>query len=190
MLRQFHADQLFVVPPGAKFHGERNLHCRADGLKNLPNQRQVAQASRNRRCTSPLSSPDIPRFRSTRSKPRSSTNARRVGHHCGIAAEELRRDGMLVFVKVQIALALSRLWRGEHRRPNVNSVMISPHPPRLRMKRRKTVSVTPAMGASTVAGAISTPPMHTRAGTGLSRSVARAPSPAALAGLSQYLRTA
>ena len=30
--------------------------------------------------------------------------------------------------------------------------MIRPHPPRLRMKRRKTVSVTPAMGASTVAG--------------------------------------
>ena len=34
----------------------------------------------------------------------------------------------------------------------VNSVMINPQPPRLRMKRRKTVSVTPAMGASTVAG--------------------------------------
>jgi hypothetical protein len=41
----------------------------------------------------------------------------------------------------------------------VNSVMISPHPPRLRMNRRKTVSVTPAMGASTVAGAIFTDPI-------------------------------
>ena len=30
--------------------------------------------------------------------------------------------------------------------------MIRPQPPRLRMKRRKTVSVTPAIGASTVAG--------------------------------------
>src|SRR5215469_3058528 len=33
----------------------------------------------------------------------------------------------------------------------------------LRTKRRNTVSVTPAMGASTVAGAISTPPMLTDA---------------------------
>jgi len=41
----------------------------------------------------------------------------------------------------------------------VNSVMISPQPPRLRMKRRKTVSVTPAMGASTVAGAMRTLPI-------------------------------
>ena len=41
----------------------------------------------------------------------------------------------------------------------VNSVMISPQPPRLRMKRRNTVSVTPAMGASTVAGAMCTFPM-------------------------------
>src|SRR5690348_18293970 len=67
----------------------------------------------------------------------------------------------------------------------VNSVMISPQPDcwlliaastsaesdsrlkrlALRMKRRKTVSVTPAMGARTVAGATSTPPMDTEAGT-------------------------
>ena len=42
----------------------------------------------------------------------------------------------------------------------VNSVMISPQPLRLRMKRRKTVSVTPAMGASTVAGAMLTGPIE------------------------------
>src|SRR5580658_6872345 len=41
----------------------------------------------------------------------------------------------------------------------VNSVMISPQPSRLRMKRRNTVSVTPAMGARTVAGAIRTLPI-------------------------------
>ncbi len=35
----------------------------------------------------------------------------------------------------------------------------------LRMNRRKTVSVTPAMGASTVAGATVTPPITTDAGT-------------------------
>src|SRR4029077_11172446 len=36
----------------------------------------------------------------------------------------------------------------------VNSVMIRPQPPRLRIMRRKTVSVTPAMGARTVPGEI------------------------------------
>ena len=46
----------------------------------------------------------------------------------------------------------------------VNSVMMRPQPPRFRMKRRKTVSVTPAMGASTVAGAISMGPMWKRLG--------------------------
>src|SRR5450432_1333618 len=44
--------------------------------------------------------------------------------------------------------------------------MISPQPSRLRMKRRKTVSVTPAMGASTVAGEIRTSPIKRLAGTG------------------------
>src|SRR5208282_456932 len=48
----------------------------------------------------------------------------------------------------------------------VNSVIIRPQPPRLRMKRRKTVSVTPAMGASTVAGAIGTLPIFKDEGTG------------------------
>src|SRR6202451_2956708 len=35
----------------------------------------------------------------------------------------------------------------------------------LRIKRRNTVSVTPAMGANTVAGATGTPPITTDAGT-------------------------
>src|ERR1700688_5056271 len=46
--------------------------------------------------------------------------------------------------------------------------MIRPHPPRLRMKRRKTVSVTPAIGARTVAGAMVTAPMEKLAETGFS----------------------
>src|SRR6185312_5409931 len=68
----------------------------------------------------------------------------------------------------------------------VNSVMIRPHPPRFRMKRRNTVSVTPAMGASTVAGAIRTFPIVNEDGTDC---VARTPSPASGPELSQYLRT-
>src|SRR6202140_4155176 len=58
--------------------------------------------------------------------------------------------------------------------PEVNSVIIKPHPPRLRMKRRKTGSVTPAMGARTVAGEIVTAPMVRLAGTGFSGTAWRA----------------
>src|SRR4051812_48488732 len=47
----------------------------------------------------------------------------------------------------------------------VNSVSIMPQPPSSLMKRRKTVSVTPAIGARRVAGAISTLPMRTDCGT-------------------------
>src|SRR5438270_682594 len=43
--------------------------------------------------------------------------------------------------------------------------MMRPHPPRLRMKRRKTVSVTPAMGARTVAGEMVTLPILRTLGT-------------------------
>src|SRR5713226_133629 len=69
--------------------------------------------------------------------------------------------------------------------------MIRPHPPRLRMKRRKTVSVTPAMGARTVAGAIWTPPIERLAATGFSGAAgrARAPAPHSPTELSQDLRT-
>ena len=78
---------------------------------------------------------------------------------------------------------------------DVNSVMISPHPPKLRMKRRKTVSVTPAMGASTVAGAMRTPPIITEEGTGIARAakavcVVESESPATDPEVSQDLRTA
>src|SRR5689334_5294741 len=68
--------------------------------------------------------------------------------------------------------------------------MISPHPPRLRIKRRKTVSVTPAIGASTVAGAISTPPMDRRVGTSACGTRTASPStPRGIAGFSKCLRT-
>src|SRR5579872_6808888 len=70
--------------------------------------------------------------------------------------------------------------------------MMRPHPPRLRMKRRKTVSVTPAMGARTVAGEIVTVPIWRVAGTGFSRAVSRAGAPAPhlpLLELSQYFFT-
>src|SRR5215471_3870107 len=67
--------------------------------------------------------------------------------------------------------------------------MISPHPPKLRMKRRKTVSVTPAMGARTVAGEIVAGPICNVAGTGLKQSSSPEGTTAPLpAELSQNLR--
>jgi hypothetical protein len=54
------------------------------------------------------------------------------------------------------------------------------------MKRRKTVSVTPAMGARTVAGAIETEPICRRSATAC---VARTTASARSVGLSQNLRT-
>src|SRR5580700_4225712 len=62
--------------------------------------------------------------------------------------------------------------------------MISPHPPRLRMNRRNTVSVTPAIGASTVAGEMATLPIVSEAGTtraSEAENVARALLPASAA---------
>src|SRR5215831_6025050 len=70
----------------------------------------------------------------------------------------------------------------------VNSVMMRPHPPRLRMKRRKTVSVTPAMGARIVAGEIVTAPNRTVNGTGIWAARLGTPAPGST-GLSQNLRT-
>src|SRR5712675_49080 len=69
--------------------------------------------------------------------------------------------------------------------------MIRPQPSRLRMKRRKTVSVTPAIGASTVAGAIRTAPMERLAGTGFggAGSRARVPAPHVPCELSQNFFT-
>jgi hypothetical protein len=60
----------------------------------------------------------------------------------------------------------------------------------LRMKRLKTVSVTPAIGANTVAGAMRTFPIATDDGTGIAHAgVAPAPSPASGPELSQNFRT-
>jgi hypothetical protein len=52
------------------------------------------------------------------------------------------------------------------------------------MNRRKTVSVTPDIGASTVAGRISTPPIRTHSGTRAPRGGA-----AGVAGVSHFLFT-
>src|SRR2546423_11931776 len=66
--------------------------------------------------------------------------------------------------------------------------MMRPQPSRLRMKRRKTVSVTPAMGARTVAGVMGTLPIKRRTGTGARGGASRTASSEPRE-LSQDLRT-
>ena len=98
---------------------------------------------------------------------------------------------MFVFVEMQVAFGFLSFPRSTPS-ADVNSVMMSPHPLRFRMKRRNTVSVTPAMGASTVAGAISTPPMERRGATRLDPRTELSPAPSKAretAGFSKYLRT-
>ena len=68
-----------------------------------------------------------PRFRSTVSKPVSSTMRAASASVSGIRPEQLRSDGMLVVVKRQIAPPL-RLPHPASPSADVNSVIISPHP--------------------------------------------------------------
>src|SRR5437588_399649 len=63
--------------------------------------------------------------------------------------------------------------------------MISPQPLKFLMKRRNTVSVTPAMGARMVAGAMRTAPKFTDAGTPGALLIGRS-----MTEFSQYLRMA
>ena len=56
-------------------------------------------------------------------------------------------------------------WEAATPWEDVNSVIRSPQPVWWRMRRRKTVSVTPAMGARTVAGWTHTGPMMNWGGT-------------------------
>ena len=104
MRRQFHADNLFVIPSGAELYGEGNLHRRAHRLKNLADGWQITQQSR-----AAIALDDFFRraaqIQINQIKAKALHHARRLGHHLRIAAKQLRRNGMLVFVKMQIALS-------------------------------------------------------------------------------------
>ena len=131
----------------------------------------AARTSRSRRSTSgrsrsrpepPLHFTTLltgqPKLMSRMSKPRSWQTRAASAITAGSAPNSCAEIGMLVGLEGQVAAASCVGLRAPSEALTpcelVNSVMISPQPPRLRMKRRKTVSVTPAMGASTVAGAI------------------------------------
>ena len=131
---------LFVVPSGAELHRERNRDRRPHRLEDLADRGQILQQT-----GAAVALHDFlrraPEIEVDQVEAEVLNHPRRLRHHLGIAAKKLGRDGMLVLVEMQIALGLRSLAR---RMPSaeVNSVMISPQPPRLRMNRRKTVSVT------------------------------------------------
>jgi hypothetical protein len=102
--RQIYADDFGVVPAGAELHGEGNLHCPAYLAEDPFDQRQVAQQSGTavalyhflrRAAEVQVHQVEAEVF----------DQARGIGKHCGIAAEQLRRDGMLVVIEMQVAAA-------------------------------------------------------------------------------------
>ena len=103
--REFDADDFFVVPSGAEFHGEGNLHGGADRFENLADCRKVAQQAGAAVAlhdflggTSEVQVDEV--------EAESLDHFGGFGHHLGIAAEKLGRDRVLVFVEVEIALGL------------------------------------------------------------------------------------
>ena len=94
-----------------------------------------------------------PRLMSTASKPKSSTIFAASAITAGFAPKSCA------------AIGCSSSWKYKYRSvffalrvipsEDVNSVISSPQPPRPRMTRRKSVSVTPAIGARIAAGRIS-----------------------------------
>jgi len=103
-LGKFDADDVVVVPTGAEFYGEGNLHGRTHRFENLADHRKVAQQARSavaldyffRRATE---------VEIDQVKAQVFDQARRFAKHPGVAAEKLRRHGMLVFVEMQVASA-------------------------------------------------------------------------------------
>ncbi len=104
-LRQIHVDNFLVAPPGAKLHRERNRHRRAHRLEDIADERQVAQQPR-----AAIALHDLLRraaeVQIDQVEAEVLHHARGVGQRRGIAAEELRRDGVLVAIERQVLLGL------------------------------------------------------------------------------------
>ena len=131
-LSHFHGHQLLIVPAGAELHGERNRDGRPHLAQDLFHQRQIAQQSRTavalHHFVDRAAEVDVDDIES-----KILASLGRVGHHLGIGAKQLRRDGMLLRLEVQIAKRPRRLLclRANATTPCelVNSVMMRPQPP-------------------------------------------------------------
>ena len=105
---QFYADDFVVVPSGAELDRERNLHGGADRLENLPDQRKIAQQAR-----AAVALHDFLRWAAKVQVDQVEADvfdqARCIGQHFWITAEELCRDRVLVFVEMKVASTDSRV---------------------------------------------------------------------------------
>src|SRR6202042_1581442 len=100
---QLHAHDFFIAPPGAKLDRKWNRHRSSNRLEDFSDGRQVAKQARTAVTLHDLLR-RAAKVQVDQIKAESFDHAGGFGHDLRIAAEELRRDGMLVFVKVQIAL--------------------------------------------------------------------------------------
>ena len=94
--------QFLIVPAGAELHGERNRDGGADFAQHPLHQRQIAQqagaAVALHHLVHRAAEVDIEDVEA-----QVLADARGVGHHGRIGAEELRGDGVLFGVEIQIA---------------------------------------------------------------------------------------
>src|SRR6266852_3498055 len=106
-----------VVPSGAEFHGEGNLHGGSHRFENLADQRQIAQQA-----GAAVALHDFLRraaeVQVDKIEAQVFHQARGIGQYCRTAAKELGRDRVLVFVEMKVAspnakIAQDAVGRGE-----------------------------------------------------------------------------
>ena len=104
-LRELDVDDFLVVPSGAKLDGEGNLHGGADGLEDVADERQIAQQAGASVAGDDLAG-GAAEVEIDEVEAHILDDLRGFRERGRIAAEELRRDGMLVAVEREVALGL------------------------------------------------------------------------------------
>jgi len=103
--RQSHTDDLLLAPSRAEFHRKRNAHSRPHRFKNTTNRGQIPQQA-----GSAIALDDLLRrtaqIEVDQVKTELLDQVGGLGHDPGIAAKQLRRDRVLVFVEMEIPLGL------------------------------------------------------------------------------------
>ena len=148
--RHVHGDDIVLVPAGANFDRKRNASRRREQPETI-----CRDAAKSRSKPEPPHFTTFftgqPRLMSIWSKPSSSVSAAAFA----ITLRDRSRKSARQSDARPLRSTNSEVFGREFRvSPSalVNSVMIRPHEPSERITRRKTVSVTPAIGARIVAG--------------------------------------
>src|SRR2546421_10036045 len=98
--RNLHTDEGVFVPTSAELDGQRDLYRRADGAKNIFQQGQLAEQAGAAAFHDFLGGAAEVDVHGVVTKVLD--HLRRFGHDSRIRAKKLRRDGMLVFLEVEI----------------------------------------------------------------------------------------